>query len=170
MKITKKFIKENQDKTLKELFPDVFKVELEVGKWYKTTHKRGKCLFCFTGDFDEDNYPLGYGFDSDNKFHISYSNSGWGFEKCNPRIATPKEVQQALEKEAVNRGFEEGVYFTDINNDTFLLTKDFGKKYHFENNRLYLYGWEIFNNGQWATVKQPITKQEAEEKLKCKIV
>jgi len=32
--LSESFIKENADKTLKEVFPEVFKVELEVGKYY----------------------------------------------------------------------------------------------------------------------------------------
>ena len=149
---------------MKDEFPEVFETKLEAGKWY--VFESGTIGF-FKGI-----NIASYGIHFENKEW--FSKHRWFYDYnlkdyCF-RLATTEEVQQALEKEAVKRGFKEGVYFTDTNNDKFLLTPDFGKKYYFENNRLYLYGWEIFGNGNWATVTPTITKQEAEDKLKCKIV
>lgn len=42
IKITNKFIKENADKTFKEVFPNVFKEELVIGEWYKVDNG---CMF-----------------------------------------------------------------------------------------------------------------------------
>lgn len=175
--ITKETILKYQ---MKDEFPEVFEVKLEVGEWYKTTHSRGKCLFCFTGGFDEDNYPLGYGFDINNKFLLSEANNGWGFYNCNPRKSTPKEAQQALEKEAVKRGLKKGVLINDIynNNVNGVIISSYELDYEIvphgklQGNMALrdTDGNIIFINGTWAEIIPSITKQESEEKLKCKIV
>jgi len=161
MKLTKKFIKENAGMTLKEAFPEVFGCVLEVGKWYKvnTVHDY---LLMFSGNKQE--VSLGFA-------NGEWEN--WSFSKkanqlnCIP--ATPQEIKNALEKEAVRRYPDE----CTVEDLTGQIKKLYSKRhydYYFEENTLYLYGWEIFHNGIWATIIPTITKQEAEERLGMKII
>ena len=179
MKISEKFIKENQDKTLKEVFPELFEVKLKVGEWYKTTHEIGNCLFCYTGGFDNNNNPLGYGFSSDDEFFPEEKKCGWGFKECNPRKATIKEIKQALIKEAEKKWFKEGVYI-DRNHisksigiakiDKKTYPKDPLFYFSLQEDYLEYLGFVVYSKGQWAKIIPSLTKKEAEEKLKCKIV
>ncbi len=76
--------------------------------------------------------------------------------------ATPQEVEAALVKEAVNRGFKEGVRFISVLsgeevvcNGTFEYYKD----------TLYSKGMSVFSKGQWATIlpKKQLTMSELEK-------
>jgi len=162
MKLTKKFIKENAVMTLKEAFPEVFETVLEVGKWYKYINSD---TLVFTEDIEQ---KKGYGF-YDGEFEKS--SNKWAFYLTDKWIpATPQEIQDALEKEAVRRGFKEGITVTPpcekwcrnlkIHNNIFLTIR----------NEFLLGGICIFKNGTWATIIPTITKQEAEERLGMKII
>jgi len=172
MKLSKEFIKANADKTLKEVFPEICVTVLEVGKWYKS--QKGAIVFCEETDFKELIYGYGftlYGYwcDSDKS---PYQSNLW-------TEATHQEIQQALEKEATKRGFKKGAYVISLysngeyhygNGD--LLDKEL--EFKFENNILSVKGgadyYRLFVDGKWAKMSETITKQEAEEKLKCKII
>lgn len=162
---------------MKDEFPDVFEVKLEAGKWYKTFHYNGECLFLFNGGFDEENNPKGYGFDSNNKFH-EVENSGWGFHNNNHGIATHQEVETAFKNEAVKR-YKVGDYIFDgwskIQANIERLDK-----FDFSYNTLFVLNnnnskTALFCDGTWATVIPTKTIKEAEDLLKdlghgCKIV
>jgi len=163
MKLTKKFIKENAEMTLKEVFPEVFETMLEVGKWYKvnTVHDY---LLMFSGNKQE--------------MSLGFANGEWGnwsFSKkanqlnCIP--ATPQEIKDALEKEAVRRGFDKCQYYSITNGDSIILREEFFI-IGFDDclNKLLLNNWCIFKDGIWSSPILTITKQEAEERLGMKII
>jgi len=158
MKLTKKFIKENAEMTLKEAFPEVFETVLEVGVWYKynTTlfnyQKNGNVYGFLRGVWKNDN----------NWFW----NSNIGVE-----IATPQEIQDALEKEAVRRGFKEGVIVKPLWETPLYSWNVYENQIRFEEkSNAFYFGCCIFKNGTWATIIQTITKQAAEERLGIKII
>lgn len=84
--------------------------------------------------------------------------------------ATNQEVEEALIKEAVNRGFKEGCYFNTtnalggqivniINEPRFGFVNNWNECYLLMNN------YRVFDNGKWASLIPTITTKQAEEKL-----
>lgn len=148
---------------MKDEFPEVFEVKLDVGKWYRNN----ECdkMFCFNGYYDYDRDPKGYGFVSINRW-VESNDIGWSGEL---KEATEQEVFEALKNEAVKRGFVEGVYFNSvISNDVFKFNKIF---FHGDNSMVWSKGGGvIFKNGNWATIIPTKTKEEAEKLLNCKII
>lgn len=164
---------------IKEKLPQAFKEEkkevvLEVGKWYKNPNV-GSLALCKEIIYNESFY--GYGFGSDNCGNEWFDMSDVEFT-CNNWIeATPQEVAEALEKEAVKRGFKEGTCFLDV---------EFKEKQICHNEieickntaesetglQFGILNGLIFYNGIWAEIIPTITIKEAEEKLnnKFKIV
>jgi len=150
---------------------DNFKEVLEVGKWYKN---KG-CIACFEG-----NGADGYGFNRKNEWRgkgsqwFKGSDGSYIFEGYllfkDWTLATDKEVEEALIKEAKKRGFKEGVCINNVMNGMLGNIKE-GVEFSYNNvtNRLYLidcvydnkanYGssavnnkYTIFNNGKWAEI------------------
>jgi hypothetical protein len=135
----------------------------EVGKWYKTTIDKTTTIINYQFTDKEDGAFRGYG--------LGYANL-WA---DNVRIsedailATPKEVEAALTKEAVKRGFlktkkvknnftiEEGFIY-DITNDKFY--------FDITLNRLSLAGIYIFQNGSWAEIIKEKTLDELASEFK----
>ena len=177
-KITEREIKAiaNGEADIKDLFPDVFNVKLEVGKVYKSTfvNKEGiKSKFiAYIQDVEGmKNYGFNFFGEFDNNMYFSN-------ESNTLKEATQKEWEEALIKEAERRGYEEGIYFKSIIGDNNFLIKGSCLKYGW-NNQDCLYEINssglIFKDGVWATIIPTLTKQQAEEKLKefgfeCKIV
>ena len=159
---------------LKKWFPEVFKTELEVGKWYKSNYP----LLIFIEQIHH-SYLVGYGFNSiqefktgnfcrrlDDKHKVDYKN-------FNFIEATNEEIFEALKNEAIKRGFgKKNVYFIDCLSRNFISTGKFSfYNSKVENNGITngANGW-IFRDGIWATIIPTLTKKEAEEKLNCKII
>lgn len=159
--ITKEQLRQLTDPKVKEWFPEVFKVKLEVGKWYKS--KIG--LFCITKI--ENNIANAYGFQNGiwkNKGRFTLDVAENDVE------ATKKEVFEALKNESVKRGFVEEAYFEGLDYRECTLE---GTSFLFENNILYassVFKHIIFKNGIWATIIPPITKSKAEKILNRKII
>lgn len=91
---------------LKELFPDVLKTELEYGKWIVDDCAPNWIMFFVSpteryGIADKGNWHEDK--DNDNISHCLNMKGN--------RYATEQEVTEALTKEAVKRGFKEGVWF-----------------------------------------------------------
>ena len=90
---------------LKEWFPEVFKTELEVGKWYKNS----KSIFCYT-EISETGALFGYGFHYGKWFnHSGHMCACNAYSKKHLIEATPEEVEAALKKEAKKRGYKQGI-------------------------------------------------------------
>lgn len=155
MEITKE-----QEAIILELDPNFFKAKLEVGKWYKNALYTSLINYQGSG-------AISYGFNS----YGAYSNkyimlSDWW------TLATDEEVEEALTKEAVKRGY------TTENTNCLVGSKyrTIEGDYHYESfeNRLYSAkngggGKVLFQDGIWATKIETITKAEA-EKLLNKII
>jgi hypothetical protein len=155
-------------KNFEKEFPKLFKEDaLEVGKWVKTVDG---AMFCIQKK--EVNMFYGYGFRLFNIWDESYYS-----DKGLCTLATDKEVEEALIKEAERRGFKKGVKFIRLSNGV-VLTVD-GLPY-FTHGRLSVLSpkteWSsvykggcsnpfIFDNGKWATIVETITKEQAEKEL-----
>lgn len=153
-------------KYIKELFPDVFEVKLELNKWYKS--KNGKAFFNYQKEGKV--YGFLYG-----KWH---THDYWCWPDTNVFEATTKEVEEALTKEAVKK-YKKGDHI-----------KNLGSYYCGDSNMIF--GGEVFaidsdngfcakstngfwiklmdRNGIWATIIETITKDEAEKLLNKKII
>ena len=158
---------------MKDEFPEVFEVKIEVNNWYISTETGNKTL-AFVKELLKNDF-IGYGFDAFGDYYNLEGN--WTSDLALWRKATPQEVEEALICEAKKRGFKngsykclslpkythkvKGVYFFDKENSR-LLIGDTGN-YNGNNN-------VVFYNGKWAEIIPTITKQQAEEKLKCKII
>ena len=96
---------------LKNWFPEAFKKELEIGKWYITDGNKcgqyGKTLIAnFSGKEESSNYGITF-FGTWGKDLTLYHND----LGRSTRLATPEEVEVALINEAKKRGFVEGAKF-----------------------------------------------------------
>ena len=135
--------------------PELFGVKLEAGKWYKSDIGG----LWFVESFLSEKEQISYGF--------TYF-GGW--RESSKRIsndlllATPEEVQSALEKEAVRRGFVEGAiidnscFYGYINESKIKMTKN-EINYISYHGRIEVSGigsyngaHTIFSNGKWATI------------------
>ena len=146
---------------MKDEFPEVFEVKLEVGKWYKRPH--GKALFFIVGDPKITPFEV-YGFDMEgNWMNLEKARTFPDYEI----EATEQEVFEALKNEAVRRGFVEGVSCQWECGGVIKI-----KELRFEDNKLWCNDDNIImdEKGKWATIIQTITKEEAEKLLNCKIV
>ena len=127
--ITKEQLRSITDPKVKEMFPEAFKVELEVGKWYKSN--LGNLVFN-NGKFGSDEtYGFGYG-DKSYLDKMSFN------IKITWQPATNQEVSDALINEAKKRGYEKR-----------------GNYKYYDTNCLYLAFYCIFDNGIWAEIIEP---------------
>jgi len=138
---------------VKELFPDVFEVELEVGKWYNWINK--ELLFCVTEI--KRNRIYYYGFDDGVYNKIEWIHKDNDFEP-----ATPEEVETALVNEAKRRGFVKGNVIKEcLHGGDFNAKLVKGYLFEYESNQLWInsktngYNVCIFDNGTWAEIIQP---------------
>tara|TARA_R110002049_G_scaffold309249_1_gene519241 strand:- start:30598 stop:31395 length:798 start_codon:yes stop_codon:yes gene_type:complete len=154
---TKDKLKANLDAKVKDLFPELFEVKLEVGKWYKYT--RSGTLSFYQGEGKKS-----YGFHTGHKFLDSHS---WHMPTEDTEIipATESEVKEALIKEAVKRGYKSGVKFVSLG-EKFITDHCKGSvsvisdkpdyDLHFEDSILWVSGGEnsgiIYEDGKWAEI------------------
>ena len=157
---------------MKDEFPEVFDVELEVGKWYKRPHN--KALFFIVGDPEITTFEV-YGFDIEG----NWMNVEKAITLSDCEIeATEQEVFEALKNEAVKRYENKFInpinanMMLDYNNKGVLL--ELNKSSLDDDNRLWCRcgQWNaiVFDNGKWATIIPTKTKEEAEKLLNCKII
>ena len=134
---------------LKEWFPDVFKTELTIGKWYKYK----LALFYITNKISNNtNYYNVFGFDVDGNWMTDNATT---YFNENYTEATPEEVEASLISEAKKRGYKQGI------------TCAFGKGAHNrmirENEIRWVPDWQdkgalcmgtnvIFTQGNWAKI------------------
>lgn len=168
-------IKSSLDKNfdIMKLFPEAFKEEkVELPKdftgWCKIDDDRGNddWLMYFKKGIQK------FGFDSEANY---WTASGIATIKSYYRQEDQQEAQEALEKEAVRKGFVVGVYFKEptlsepkicygeIKICNSMDDGDFGLQFGSGNGL-------IMKNGIWAEIIPTLTIKEAEEKLNCKIV
>lgn len=169
--ITKNQLRQLTDPKVKEWFPEVFEVKLEVGKWYKRIWKDGDVDLFLISDFKDDKFVVGEFFRNDDRLEegigYRYENENENDERYSDFKATEQEVFEALKNEAVKRGFVEGS-----------LCKWYGRgiikvnKLRLQGNKL----WCNYDNiimdekGKWATIIPTKTRKQAEKELNCKII
>lgn len=176
-KITKKQIKQlhrqGNDYTkfdLEYLFPKAFKEEkkeLVVGQWYKWIE--GDDIYLWHITEIENNSIYCFGFSNGNWIEdgIGYSSKHYK-EACRElKEATNQEVEEALIKEAVRRGYhiDKPTHFNYLNGAGYLQNPS-KNEFIFKNGILYLWDIKIFENGKWAEIIPTLSPQQAEEKLK----
>jgi len=144
---------------LEDWFPEVFKKELVVGKWYKQNLTGCKYLVLklenkYVGFFEEE--WLG--------------NIAFGADPENIQEATPQEVESALIGEAKKIGYNNGNYSCLLLPER---THKVKNNYHFNMITNQLFQGRspqdknnvVFENGIWATIIETITIQEAEKRM-----
>lgn len=153
---------------LKEWFPEAFKEdEVELPKdftgWCKT-NRVGDELWLTYFESGE----LKYGFDSEGDWFMPPRTSKIYHGVSEKREATEQEVFEALTKEAVKRGFADGVAYLSPRNKHERIFKR-GIKVEDgivtdENSFI------IFKEGKWAEIIPTISKEDAEKELGKKIL
>lgn len=162
-------LRSNLTTYLKCNFPEAFKTELEVGKWY--SHKEGECL-AFVEKLTDNDF-IGYGFEYPKKWRNTKGNWTNGYSKWT--LATEEEVKTALIAEAKRRGFKHGVKIKPINKVTHLNNKiDLGYKICFyeRDNEFWMGGYCLFKDGKWAEIiSEPIelTLEQIAEKFNVNV-
>lgn len=123
-------------------------VELETGKWYKDDVR--KLLFCFSGEYDDDGDPTGYGF----VFQRWNNNKdGWKGVKT---PATETEVFEALKAEACKQ-YKVGKTVFDNWSNCKITLNDL-TRFDYSNGNLFVLNLNnskthlLGSNGQWATI------------------
>lgn len=167
MKITKSQIKELAElnnatkEKLTEFYPELFKQELQVGKWYKSIDK-SNIIFNVIEIKDEVFYFYGYNVVNIYKDYDWYSLSDLGL-KNGFRLATDQEVEEALIKEAKKRYGEdwENVKIEKDAKDLFNNTSGSAVNYGcygvtYTCNELWNRNGRLFYHGKWAEV---VTKE-----------
>lgn len=151
---------------MKDEFPEVFEVELKVGEWYK--NDIGSLINYQSIDYG---YIVGYGFSRFKEWTNNYIMCGEYTE------ATQQEVEESLICEAIKR-YKVGDYIKDMDgfylgdcnmifdNKSFVIDSDGSFCVKSTNS----YWMPLMKSGKWAEIIPTITKQEAEDKLGCKIV
>lgn len=160
LEITEQQIKDldNGSKTVRQLFPQVFKTELEEGVWYK--YKIIDCLVLRNSVFN--NFGFYRGKFRDNL--ICSDANLW-------TKANLEEVKQIMTEELVKRGFMKGCSFTTprgwdkgINTSGIL---DFEYFNEYMGWIIYIDGLGVFNNGKFATlIQEPTQKETLQAKIK----
>ena len=133
----------------KEIIPEAFKTELEVGKWYKM---KGDTHFLCNFNGNIGNNGNSYGFNLNGE----WTDNSMCFQNSDTYVeATPEEVSAALINEAKKRGYKQGI------------TCAFGKGAHNrmirENEIRWVPDWQdkgalcmgtnvIFTQGNWAKI------------------
>jgi hypothetical protein len=151
--------------SLYEWFPDAFKKEFEVGKWYKK--ESFKAIFLFNGSKDADGDPLGCGFVNGFWINNGAISSGWSGDFV---LASKEEVETALINELWRRfKIEDRIKCV---NGTETTIKGRRIAFNVKKNVITLDDsenlYELFNNGEWATIAEPpteLTVAEIEKKL-----
>ena len=142
------------ERYFKEIIPEAFKTELEVGKWYKM---KGNTHFLCNFNGNIGNNGNSYGFNLKGKWmdnSMCFQNSDTYVE------ATPEEVEASLINEAKNRGYKEGVRIYDVylKEKTRVSSDKLDYEmcgYNPDNHGMCLRdsaGAIIFSNGQWAEI------------------
>jgi len=149
---------------LKEKFPEVFKSELEVGKWYKW-HTDGSILL-YISNFDKDKIK-GFGLENKDWFDNRNDETYWGYKTDTCwTLATEAEVKEALINE-----FELKMKKANSRNIKSLdgkIMNDIGiyHTFDFKENKLYGNGGGTgiyFNNGTWAEIIPKVTELTLEQ-------
>jgi len=146
---------------LKEKFPEVFKSELEVGKWYKWTDNYYKTDVMFITKVEE-NRVYYYGI-----FNENWVDEYWADSQHQYVLATESEVKEALINELWKK-FKIGDAIKCVNGLSCEIKGDI-IYYDFNKNILRLgddkITLELFNNGTWAEIIPTVTELTLEQRI-----
>ena len=181
MKLSKKqqkFIKDAYSRAcsewkqeIKDNFPKLIEEpKLKVGRWYKKGYRLAYITELKKSDF------FAYGFGNKNEWYDNddlwaLSHNGW-------ELATDKEVEEALIKEAKRRGYKDGNYKCLLFPKSTEKLQDFYYAYNENSNILAVFEKDnhivniVFDNGKWAEIieeTKELTIEEIQEKLGYKI-
>jgi len=153
-------------------FPKLFKKDaLVVGKWYKLANSGDHITgldrdhnLIFVEEFNKCNIAKRFNELFEENVHLLYENHLFGHNPSGKKVcylgckttikgltlATDKEVEQALIKEAKKRGFKKGVYSKCLWNKITKKLEQGG--FHNDRNELWFCGAHIFDNGKWAEI------------------
>ena len=147
---------------LPKWFPEAFKKELEVGKWYKRPHN--SALFYVTEILNIDsNHCKVFGFDNVGKWMPENAKTF----PDNDFEATPEQIESALINEAKKRGFKNGAIGNNSNpNECNLINNKLnfiGMEFDDKTNELRAINnvssfWTVFKYGKWAEIIPEETK------------
>ena len=141
---------------LPKWFPEAFKKELEVGKWYKRPHN--SALFYVTEILNIDsNHCKVFGFDNVGKWMPENAKTF----PDNDFEATPEQIESALINEAKKRGYREGVKcsFGIAKSKRTISTNEIIFDTNYGNNVGLCMGMNvIFRDGKWAEIIPEETK------------
>ena len=145
--------KENIEKE----FPKLFKEDaLVVGKWYKNINSP-LSIICYNSLLRSNvNYGINNSGTWCSKYHL------YEYEMT---LATDKEVEEALIKEAKKRGFKEGVVVVSKGYNDTVFDGEFRFEEWHKNTLDSFNTGDIFKDGKWATIVETITKEQAEKEL-----
>jgi hypothetical protein len=175
MEITKEQILEivmwgnsNDRLKVKRWFPEAFKVELEVGKWY--FHNKSTAIVNYQGN------SSGYGFNALDNWCSIPNFIIWTFETraTDWRLATTQECQSALIEEAKKRGYI-GNYIKNIEGDNKGNVSKYSiTDFKYESGEITgineACDYTLFKDGVWAEIIKTFSKEEAEKLLGGKII
>lgn len=181
LKTTEKFIREAHSAAcstwkskIESEFPDLFKNEFEVGKWYY--NEKYDTVIHLT-EFKYDNAFNWYGFNKDKEW-FSTEDFGSIYAENFHRLASHKEVEEALIAEAKKRGYKNGVKIKGLGNGEICALLDWNFELiqdedntilWFGDMSVYFSGFDIFKDGKWAEIlteeKTVITLDKAKKIL-----
>ena len=140
---------------LKEIFPEVFKTELTIGKWYKHSKEAG--LFYLTEITDSACH--GYGFRKNGIWFSTSKNDRSAYCAVNNFHfkylveATPEELSAALINEAKKRGYKKGVTIQWKSRPKLIYTLGDDEFDYLESRNVLVFGnYGIFERGEWAQI------------------
>lgn len=148
--------------TILEHYPEFKEEEFKVGDWVigiSMFPLKPRKITSFDGKVAKYNDPdIGKG--ENNGCHVK-----------NLRKASPKEVEEHLIEEAKKRGFGNGYSAKClVSNGCHYTVKDNDWDYRVRTDILFNGTCMVYREGKWAEIIKTMTKEEAEEKLGCKIV
>ena len=153
---------------LKSWFPEVFEEKLKNGVWYKSTLKKENLKNFLIRVVDIDNFKAcgfsGYGDWEDEGKWCGFSNL---------TKASYEEIKEALDREAIKRGFVENAFVNNTCIDYCLKSYRINEKvsdYLGVMDILCVGDVYVYKQGRWATIVETITKEEAEKLLNKKII
>lgn len=172
--ITKEQLRQLTDPKVKEWFPEVFEVNLEVGKWYL---EEGTSFLYYPTEIKDKNNVNAYGFTLTGRFSEDNGSFEWGTPK-RFREATKEEVFEALKNEAVKRGFVKGTWIEwdghqgQIKGELYWAPGSLciSAPCDIVTTKRPNENFPLMIGGTWATIIPTITKSEAEKLLNKKII
>ena len=152
------------DKLIKPVQPQLNKWSIIETDGF--ANKRYKWLV-FTTEINSTNEVVGYGFDLDNNNYFKTERVLNLSSIITCIEAAPTEVQQALEKEAVKRGFKEGVEVKYIVvQSTGIIVNGYENEFRESDNAFYFNNILVFEKGVWAEIVNPMSLDEICDYLK----